>query len=971
MTDHSAPDSPPPRTTGGNWNWTPPSAAELEAILPGYTVEKLIGRGGMGAVYKGVQSSLDRPVAIKILPDGIGKEDLNFAERFRNEAKVMALLLHPAIVTVFDFGQAEGGQLYFVMEYVDGTDVHQMILAQGKLSADYALAITAHICDALGAAHALGIVHRDIKPANVLINQQGQVKVADFGLAKIEGAGDRGLTKTGFSMGTPDFLAPESMTLGMQVDGRADIYAAGVMLYRMLTGEVPRGAFKSPSEKVPGLDPRFDPIVDKAMQSEQGDRYQSSGELRRDLDVILTVPLPQTGGGPETSSLPWKAVADVPGQRSAAPQMVVRGKRKTEAREMVVRGKRKTEAREMVVRGKHKTEAREVAEEAMSKIEDGSPKKESSKKRLYIGVAALSILVIGGLVAFLMQSGDEQDTGNALLVEVKTPNRKPADNTAASTSQAGKEPTEVKANPEKKPATTLAKSNAPPATEKPNVTAPKKPAEPAPEKAEPKATETKPTVSVSVPPAIKLVKTGPTPAELEKQRQSELLAIPGLKTRLDGYINAQRTQVSELASKYLKGLDTKLNQAADAGDTQLVKTLREEKARVADLQKSLDTAPANSVVGVEQRATLPDLAENTPDGLTDLRKIWTTERQKIRSTLDIALQQSLTSIETNLTKSRDSKNAEKVLAYRGTLTNAKPVSVATVGTPLEPKETSKLSSGNLSTGIKAATKDKPFENTLGMRFVPVPITGGPSDGKHILFSIWETRVEDYAAFIKNDSNRKWSNPDFEMKDGHPALSLNWEDAQAFCAWLTKEDQRKGKLGKDEHYRLPTDHEWSCAVGIGKEEEPHTHPSIKSAEIANIYPWGKQFPPPKGAGNYYGEETQKNPFRDKSTYPPIVGYDDGFDLTAPVGSFEVNEYGLYDMGGNAQEWCDDWLNPVTKENRVQRGSSWASFSPANMLSSFRSGAKPLTSYKTDGFRCVIATNYPATKPAPEKPVLLGF
>jgi hypothetical protein len=329
MTDPSAPDSPPPRTSGGNWRWTPPSPEVLESLITGYTIDKLIGQGGMGAVYKGIQSNLDRPVAIKILPGGIEKEDLNYAERFRNEARMMARLSHPAIVSVYDFGTTTEGQLFFVMEYVDGTDVHQMIQAQGRLPAEHAHAITAHVCDALAEAHALGIVHRDIKPANILINSQGQVKVADFGLAKIDESGDRGLTKTGYSMGTPDYVAPESLILGTHVDGRADLYALGVMLYQMLTGEVPRGAFKSPSERVPGLDPRFDGIVTKAMQSDRSDRYQRAIELRHDLDVILSVPLVETGkSGSGTAALPQQAVAQIAGQRSAV-KVMVRGKRST------------------------------------------------------------------------------------------------------------------------------------------------------------------------------------------------------------------------------------------------------------------------------------------------------------------------------------------------------------------------------------------------------------------------------------------------------------------------------------------------------------------------------------------------------------------------------------------------------------------------------------------------------------------
>ncbi|HRH98917.1 MAG TPA: serine/threonine-protein kinase, partial [Prosthecobacter sp.] len=290
MADESTPasptsETPPPRTTGGNWRWEPPTAAELQALMPGYTIEKLLGRGGMGAVYRGVQTNLDRPVAIKILPPGVEKEDPSFAERFKNEARLMARLSNPAVVSVHDFGTNLGGQLYFAMEYVDGSDVSQMIRAQGKLPPDHALAITAHVCDALSAAHELGIVHRDIKPANVLINKKGQVKVADFGLAKIEEPGTHGLTKTGYAMGTPDFVAPEVLMLGSHIDGRADLYAVGVMLYQMLTGEVPRGAFKPATARLPGLDPRFDPIILKAMQSDREERYQSSGAMRHDLDV--------------------------------------------------------------------------------------------------------------------------------------------------------------------------------------------------------------------------------------------------------------------------------------------------------------------------------------------------------------------------------------------------------------------------------------------------------------------------------------------------------------------------------------------------------------------------------------------------------------------------------------------------------------------------------------------------------------
>lgn|GEM_PF-2162621 len=268
----------------------------MAKLLPQYDIERLLGHGGMGVVYQGRQRSLDRAVAIKILPPGLDDVDASYVERFKNEARIMAKLDHPAIVPVHDFGETAEGQLYIVMAFVDGTDVAQMIRRQGRLPPEHALAITAHVCDALGYAHTHGIVHRDIKPANILINREGAVKVADFGLTKADEPGSGGLTKTGMAMGTPDYVAPEALIMGTQIDGRADLYAIGVMLYHMLTGDVPRGTFKPAGVRFPGLDPRFDAIIQKSMQMDREERYQTSGEIRRDLDAIHTLPLVQAGG---------------------------------------------------------------------------------------------------------------------------------------------------------------------------------------------------------------------------------------------------------------------------------------------------------------------------------------------------------------------------------------------------------------------------------------------------------------------------------------------------------------------------------------------------------------------------------------------------------------------------------------------------------------------------------------------------
>ena len=190
-----------------------------------------------------------------------------------------------------------------------------------------------------------------------------------------------------------------------------------------------------------------------------------------------------------------------------------------------------------------------------------------------------------------------------------------------------------------------------------------------------------------------------------------------------------------------------------------------------------------------------------------------------------------------------------------------------------------------------------------MRFVPVPGTNPP-----ILMSVWETRIQDYAAFAAENPgiNMEWK--DYELgghKQGpdHPVVNVSWEDAKKFCEWLSRKEGRT--------YRLPTDHEWSVAVGIGGREDPEASPEDKNMEIEGVYPWGARWPPPKDSGNFDGTE---------SAFSKMDSYTDAFPFTAPVGSFELNHHGIKDLSGNVLEWCDDWYSNDHKY-RVLRGGSW--------------------------------------------------
>lgn len=182
----------------------------------------------------------------------------------------------------------------------------------------------------------------------------------------------------------------------------------------------------------------------------------------------------------------------------------------------------------------------------------------------------------------------------------------------------------------------------------------------------------------------------------------------------------------------------------------------------------------------------------------------------------------------------------------------------------------------LERNIASATKEHPWENSLEMKFVPV-------SGTKVLFSIWDTRLQDYEAFVKA-TGREWRRPDFKQDPTHPAVRVSWIDAQAFCEWLTEKERTAGKIGSRQNYRLPTDEEWSTAAGLPTPTGKGIRSMFRDMEH---YSWGTNWPPTKGAGNY----------------DPGLNVDK-YDNTSPVGSFSANIFGLYDMGGNVWQWCED-------------------------------------------------------------------
>lgn len=287
--------------TGESSDPLPPlTPAELAPHFPQLEILNCLGRGGMGVVYKARQKSLNRLVALKLLAPERAS-DPSFAERFAKEAQALAALNHPHIVGVYDFGQA-GGFYFLLMEFVDGVNLRQAMKA-GRFSPEQALAVVPPVCEALQYAHEHGIVHRDIKPENLLMDKAGRVKIADFGIAKmlhVEGV-EVGLADSQ-PAGTPQYMAPEQKA-HRRTDHRADIYSLGVVLYELLTGELPTEKMHPPSRKVQ-IDVRLDEIVLRALEKTPELRYQTAGEFRTQIETVVSTPVIGEQAQAQTSSIP-------------------------------------------------------------------------------------------------------------------------------------------------------------------------------------------------------------------------------------------------------------------------------------------------------------------------------------------------------------------------------------------------------------------------------------------------------------------------------------------------------------------------------------------------------------------------------------------------------------------------------------------------------------------------------------------
>ena len=269
-----------------------------------YEIVRELGHGAMGVVYEATDPTIGRRVALKCIRfDGIGTTADEAARRFKNEARAAGGLNHPNLVTVYDAGE-DSGNLYLAMEFIEGSNLDELLRRQRRLSTEKATEIVGHVCAGLDFAHSKGIIHRDIKPANVMLGPHGMVKITDFGIAR---AGEV-MTMTGQVVGTPNYMSPEQV-LGKTIDGRSDLFSVGVMLYEMITGERPFEGqsittimYKivhetpiPPRKLDSSIHPGLSAVIEKSLAKSPEERYQTGAELTRALENYQSVQPPRSG----------------------------------------------------------------------------------------------------------------------------------------------------------------------------------------------------------------------------------------------------------------------------------------------------------------------------------------------------------------------------------------------------------------------------------------------------------------------------------------------------------------------------------------------------------------------------------------------------------------------------------------------------------------------------------------------------
>lgn len=918
----------------------------------------------MGVTYKAFDTNLRSPAALKVINSAFLQNE-HARQRFLREARAAAQLRHPNVATIYHLGHEGVENYFYAMELIEGETFEELIHREGPLEASVALELTLQVTRALIAAHSVGLIHRDIKPSNLMVTRHhGEllVKVIDFGLAKavekelesVEGdALGNALTRTvgtGF-VGTPYYASPEQLE-GLLLDTRSDIYSLGITLWFLLSGKPPFHATSMarvisehlgkppPFERLPPQPDRVVKLLRRMLEKEPHLRQQTPMELRDEILACLR-------GLPEMYAATQGLVTHLKGadELQATPEF------DGSLTDLATKCEVGTLGVGSVLEDGLRLEQR-LGTSTFVAVDPGSgqdvivriiprPLADGLKPRLTgwemaagrdpallyprtIGVApdgsgyAAFEGVNGGTLLDVMREQGALSLGEAL--DVLEPLA------AADAALRAEKWDGVHLDPAHIRMPEAAGEGAPASL--PRVL----PGDLFEAAVEPQIDET--VLSDTASPKVPSLVSGADPRAFGRL-VCELLGGPA------------RNWLEPDATRY-----TPLSSLNEAGNVALRRCLCEPAEEGGGFASGLEfVAELRKSVAGTAAATAPRRALSS-SGST-FAGAFTAGLHKNESEEEAQTEESKPAARTGLVVGLA---AAALLLLGGFWIWQRNFGADDSGLGSSSRQRGPAKPAVATVPI---ARGQPWTNSLGMKFVP-------SAGGNQHASVWPVRVSDFAAFIQATRydatggmitlsdlgtrgifGRTWEKPGFEQKPECPVVGVNVADAEAFCAWLTKNEREAGLIPVGRRYRLPTDAEWSALAGLAETAGEQTAEE-RSLAAPERFAWGTNWPPPRGAGNFAGTESGL-PEANR-----IKGYEDGFRRTAPVGSFKPNAAGVCDLTGNVWQWCADKFRSDGRL-RVVRGGSWMSFSAEDLRLGERQGLVPTFRQDDVGFRVVIAVD----------------
>ncbi|MBI4026471.1 MAG: SUMF1/EgtB/PvdO family nonheme iron enzyme [Verrucomicrobia bacterium] len=964
--------------------------AKGTVLLKRYELERTLGKGGMGVVWLAHDLELKEKIALKFLPEVVSRDKASF-EELKLEVRRSRRLKHHNIVSVHDYLTDEDWAA-ISMEYVDGENLSDIRVRQPGQVFDAAKLrpLIEQLCAALDYAHTRAkMVHHDLKPANCLVTPKGELKVCDFGIARSLSESVTRLTTKERTSGTLPYMSPQQL-MGEDPSALDDIYSLGAMLYNLLTSKPPFYSGNIASQVMEKLAPpmmqrrqslgiqaapipeEWEAVVAACLSKDASQRPQSACEAAERLapkSMAIAVAAPSPGAVPSADA---STVVDV-----ASPVIPAHtpSSDKVEASEAPTLASSEAptlaSATASSLAGAPGPLAASPAEAVRALPETGKAVRTDQPRPRH---AVKTILWVGAVLLMISAAGSGWywrvylPVENARLIKI------------------------AEFEKEKRQKKLEAKA-----------------ADNAADKARLEAEARKAEEEIAL---LQTEREKKKQAQLEREQQALTLALPvALAFKNDGkwsdVVAALENPLKapgaidhpnrEAAEALLRQAQTEIKNRADFVDI-LKKAdgllaagqFSSARASYEEAKKLWPQSPDVSKVdaGIEasskgeksqkQGALFAESLKNADQLLAasrfpearaayeEAKKLWPESPDIAKVTAGLqacAKAEKARKISDLLAKAKANDDP-----HSGLGAGKEHIKIAMSALDelltLEPtNEEAKKLREKIAEYSPVPRKGKPFTNSLGMKFAPVG---------DVLFSVWETRVQDFEAFVQatghnaedamnslgvdgwKQRSHTWREPGFSQTPTHPVVGVSWEDAMAFCKWLTEKERKDGMLPAHQRYRLPTDTEWTRAAGAGK------------------YPWGDAWPPPEGAGNFAGAEAKDKLWPED--LEPMAQYRDGFVRTSPVGSFKANAFGLFDLGGNAWEWCMDWYrkelnsielrkqSPILNEDqggqtyRVMRGGSWFNENSDNSLfSAYRGFVPPGLRYSSRGFRCVLAND----------------